>query len=476
MIVSNKNQEIKKNRSDQYFSDKIIPSETFLNDPKKALKKLTIVQKRALRHILWLRNKNSIYFSQDWLANKVGCSRKTINETIRELCDLGLIAKFFRMMQTCLYRITDYILNPNDMWKKALLGILIFSVNNLFSISGNFRYVERVTQYNNKKSLCNSNHSFIYSLLVINSHKQKSSNYSSRHREIKKGDKMEEFKKEEFISDIVKSVTNFEMDLEQQFRLSSIPDAALNYAYSNMKSDSDFNSFWRVAFDYCNAHGMKINWRKYYQVCEAFAVKRSRPKYDEGNGRPQKEGSDSVSRYKQYINQLSPNYLELASKNPIEVFNKQYREMLAYEFNWINTEKSWWQMGMINMVAPSFIGYCGGDLVKNCAPKLHPDEVLYKLDLLTRSDVFKSIVDEFGSDVARKFIVICFDSVLSEQNNAKPAPYRIYNKDKISAHQANLSEFLASDQYEYMSSLLGKATLNKYVLEMVSNWIRLVEC
>lgn len=478
-IRSKTKSQTNKHTSVQYFSERIIPIENIIKDPKKGLNKLSVQERRGLSILLQLSSNISIYPSQNYIGSRAGMCRKTVNEAIASLCEKGLIAKLFRWNKTCIYRISDFITNPTKEWRAALMAISVFWCGNLVSYPQKPLAVDTVTRIYYKQKSISLKKDFILQSCLLNSiyilnmnmylnniHEQK---YIS---EVKRKRNMERINVEDFIQEFIKNKKEYNFTLEQEILLSSYPISALEHGFSNLNGKKDFPLLIFLCNGYCKDRKIKPNWRQYYQLCEAAGIdleNRTKTQKDDG-----KIGSDS--HRERYSKKRSSNFLELAYMNPAEIFLKQCKEMSKYEFNRIISPETWWQMGVINMVGPAFIGFCGGDLITNHAPKMHPDEILYKLDSLVRSDTFHHIQTELGHKLGNDFLLICLESVLSEQTSCRNSKYKnVAQKEKALMHQSNLSEFLTSTRYTILSDLVGTVILKNYVLQIVSNWTKVVE-
>ena len=492
-ITSKTKSQTNKHTSVQYFSERIIPIENIIKDPKKGLKKLSVQERRGLSILLQLSSNISIYPSQNYIGSRAGMCRKTVNEAIASLCEKGLIAKLFRWNKTCIYRISDFITNPTKEWRAALMAISVFWCGNLVSYPQKPLAVDTVTRiYYKQKSIslkkdfkilpnCLKTYFYKYLFNFIESIYLDSNFYSSllnficeynNNYNYGKRVNMEKLIIEDYIHQIIKNHKEFNFTLEQEIILSSYTIGALQYAFANLKGKTDFALLRYLCDEYCKEKNIKPNWRQYYQLCEVAGIDtENRKKPQKGDGELGSESKRNV-----YTPQRSSSFLELAYMNPAEVFLKQCKEMGTYEFNWMITKEIWWQMGVVNMVGPAFIGYCGSNLMTNYASKMHPDEILYKIDSLVRSDAFHQIQTILGSELTKSFLIICLDAVLAEQQMSKQTKFKNpVTKEAVILHQSNLTDFLHGQNYEYISEIVGHEILRDYILQIVSNWTKVVE-
>lgn len=105
IISSNTNtSKIKKQHRKKYF---LPPS----GNPLQEFECLPDLELKAMRIMVWFsNNKNSIHFTQSWLAKQLNIARPTANKVLGSLADRGYISWVYRHMKSCIYTLSDYFL------------------------------------------------------------------------------------------------------------------------------------------------------------------------------------------------------------------------------------------------------------------------------------------------------------------------------------------------------------------------------
>jgi hypothetical protein len=106
-------------------------------------------KKQLLLHCLLESNTWMVcmYFSQSYLARRIGVSRKTINEWIGLFVELNLIHKYYRQSKTCTYEIAPWLLegDTQDWLKDFYRSFFKLSLALLLSISAASANVTELT-------------------------------------------------------------------------------------------------------------------------------------------------------------------------------------------------------------------------------------------------------------------------------------------------------------------------------------------
>lgn len=456
---------MKKNyTSQQYVYEQIIPNKKFLARAADNLRSLSPGARKILSIFRNMGTYKKLYFRQTWLAEATGLCRAQVNRIIKKLDEMGLIAKKYRHMNTSNYRVSDFLINPPAKLKKLLTLICIFSVGMLKSQTCKPSVNKHVTHTLRKILGSNSNtkfNNYIYIKYSINGR-------STAHS-------MSQFNKEDFIPPIVSSLKFLDLTWDQKFKLASFPTNALSHAFTRLKygngTQNSYAWFKYLCEEYCLQQNIKPNWRLYYQLQEVY-----------GTTSEKKEEKPAVKMIVAprvtYSYKLPESYLSLRTENPIYIFNKQYRFMLT-QVNSVIPQHALWELGVANFVRASFFGYLND---KNPAP----DSVLAHIDSLVDSVTYREIVNEFGLAVAKKFIELCLDSVFEEQryalNRLKVSHYgkikeikKVDLTEHVMYRTKNLDEFLRSDSYVYLSQVVGEDLMKKYVYDMLSNWMKIMQ-
>jgi predicted transcriptional regulator len=101
------------------FNNPFLYFNQFDPTPCKAIKEnveqfpdlLTKYEINIFNLMLWfqiLRPNVSSWMSQQWIADKVGCDRRTVIRAMKKFQSLGIIAKDYRHEQTCRYKVSSY--------------------------------------------------------------------------------------------------------------------------------------------------------------------------------------------------------------------------------------------------------------------------------------------------------------------------------------------------------------------------------
>jgi len=458
-----------KNTSQQWDSPKIIPNINFLKDPKSYLNDLAEGSRNVLSiFISFSRSCKRIHFYQAYLARRCKLSLRQVNRIIKKFEQDGLIVKKYNHMRNSYYRVTDMLIKPAKKLLKVLMATCFFAFNVLLS------HPLR-PPFNSKPDVIE-----IRKKTIRSSISNKLSNYLFLNNSINSRCRMSEFKKEDFIPEIVQSLKGLNLTWEQKFKLSAYPFKALSYAFNQFRYSStniygtrnNYSWFKYLCEDYCKREKLNPNWRLYYQLVDVY-----------GTEEPKKEKVEmkelTVAR-QAYSYKLSPNYLALSRYNPLNVFAKQFRTYKSTPLcSWINHEDLY-QLSVVNLVNRSFLGYCDNN-------DIAPDEMLSRLDSLIDSQEFIELLHTFGAEDMAKFIMICLDAVIADQEYRitqikNKLSYRGLQLDdtlkfdeRIIYRTRNVDEFIRSESFEYIASLLGEHLFKTKIYKIVENWIRIMQ-
>jgi hypothetical protein len=91
--------------------------------------------------------RKNVFISQAYVGRTLGLARETVNRAIKTICSLGIFKKIYRSRKTCIYRIDQYLLDPETRAKlsrflPALKRLPIFNVTLLKDYT---RYIYQVT-------------------------------------------------------------------------------------------------------------------------------------------------------------------------------------------------------------------------------------------------------------------------------------------------------------------------------------------
>lgn len=432
------------------------------------MRKFTETEKKVLSIFRNTAHYSSIHFSQMWVAKTCQVTRQTINQIIKKFSQLGLIEKTYRHMKTNIYKVSKFIKAPTPEIKKILLNICFFWVGELMSRPMQPPYKQGLAE--NPTQTIYSNMTYTYNNFYLEDMYISSNSINGRQTGKK-------FNKEDFVQPIVKKLKG--LTWEQKFKLSVFPINALRHAESHGGPEPRYEWFKYLCEDYCKKKNLRADWRTYYKLCDIFKIKPEvvAVKVSKKTQKEEKMKIDLGSNRPKYTTKMVIGNEETGRTHPVVVFMKSYEQMQNYPFNFVISKQKYWQLGVVNMVTPSFITFCGGDLINNSAPNLHPDNVLFSLDRLAWSERFCDLILKFGLDPAKEFLIICIDAILNEQrnflNSRKPKTVRL-TPVEVLGHQNNINNFLKSENYVYLSSLIGELQMKNYMDELILNWTNLV--
>jgi len=457
-----------KNTSLQWDSPKIIPNIKFLQDPKSYLNELADGSRNVLSiFISFGRSCKRIHFFQAYLAKRCNLSLRQVNRIIKKFEQDGLIAKKYNHMRNSYYRVTDLLLTPAKKLLKVLIATCFFAFGILLSkpMSPPFSFKPDVTEIRRKTIRSNINHKLSNHLFLNNS-------INSRCR-------MSEFKKEDFIPEIVQSLKGLNLTWDQKFKLSAYPFKALSYAFNQFRYSStniygtknNYSWFKYLCEEYCTKEKISPNWRLYYQLVDVYGTEEPKKEKVEMKELP-------VAR-QAYSYKLSADYVALGKYNPLDVFIKKISDYKnAAPCSWINPQDLY-QMSVVNMVNRSFLGYCEYN-------NITPDSVLSRLDSLIDSEHFIELLQIHGPEDAGRFIIICLDAIIADQEaRLRDIQNKLHYRripeqpvkfdDKIIYITRNVDEFIRSDSYKYISDVIGELVFRQKVYTLIENWIKIVQ-
>lgn len=231
----------------QYFSNKSYLYKQLLN----------VFLDRANRHKL-------LYFSQQYLADFLGCSRKRINELIQQMKREGILVSQYRHMQSCNYWVSFmfsnfFIRNQLKEIFSALkgmpwyMGITMLLTTNVTQVKlKEYIYLKRnvnVREYTTTKRLS--------TLEIRNGNRDsKGKGETVCNKASKKGNVMTEF---------LQTMNGINDDARH--RLSIFPDEALVYAIKEIKRKQNvtnaFRLFYMICAHYCKNKQIAIQWKDF---------------------------------------------------------------------------------------------------------------------------------------------------------------------------------------------------------------------
>lgn len=97
-------------------------SHNLLHNPFEKISDYSTATRNILNLLIKFSRCRSIFFSQDYIANRLGICREWVNKCIKLLCQEGLISKIYRHRDTCIYKLGAIFRNIDWTWK--LRGVL----------------------------------------------------------------------------------------------------------------------------------------------------------------------------------------------------------------------------------------------------------------------------------------------------------------------------------------------------------------
>lgn len=399
---------------------------------------------------------NQMYFTQSFIAKIALLHRVSVNRAIKRLVEYGFITKVYRHMKSCVYQLTDMVINPPRAIKALLEMICFFSISQLLPSPSMPPFRGHATQdiyYRNYSNLKSNNYIYKYT-----------SNINGRSAIPQK--------KEDFIHPMTEKLKNFNLTVDQKLKISVFHEDALKYALNQLTSKPKVWPGLKFYLEeYCRLYGIKPNLRQYYVGREIW--KDELMKVEE----PQKEVSEILSigstRTRAYIKpKCTKDYMALLNTNPLEVFSRQYTQFLKMENHFLS-EHVRWTMGVSNIVKTSFYSFLGSQNISTI-------KILYHIESLMELGEFLEILNQWGPAGAQKFLALCFESALDAQQDAlrhtaSLQKYRDEEKIKCQVIEMGieLQEFMRSDCYIMMKDILGEEVLRNNIYTLINNWIKL---
>jgi len=283
-------------------------SKELISDPRGFLStRLSHLEFRVFEYLFGLIQayKYNTYVSQDTVAKKLGCSRKSVNEAIGHLRKLGLISTTFRFNQTCLYYLNTFF--NTKVARKNLSVFLKYYVSLSLSM---LVFKPGVTQVNIKEefiinsypcSLSTTRESYNYAYARARGTRHDEHEVGQKEiqeaREIfqyenrrRKGKKMvdeakKSFQDESTYPEIRKLQDTLPLTTHGFVTLAAFPEGAIIKAQKHIKqiitAKKPFSYLISMCKAYCTENSIPVNWRKYYLLKEALAVGDNDPVVDE---------------------------------------------------------------------------------------------------------------------------------------------------------------------------------------------------
>ena len=112
LCYKNNTSKIKKQDSNLKIHNPV-PHRLIQSDIENFLNNLSEGYRKVFNVYLWFQNRTKdIYVSQAWVSRKTDLSRKHVNVIVKNLCLWGLLYKWNRYMETCLYSVSSFFFKP----------------------------------------------------------------------------------------------------------------------------------------------------------------------------------------------------------------------------------------------------------------------------------------------------------------------------------------------------------------------------
>lgn len=277
----NKNQHRKK-----YFSP-------ISSDPIKELLAMPRIQQLLLDIFITFDNKlSSLYFSQRYLANKLGVSRKTVNKYIKDLVQRGYITINYNYFSTCDYYLSQFFRIPS-VRKKLADSIHALKEESLSIIAGSMLHAEKII-------LAKVTRVKAY-LAFIKSSLKRLSMVESLYTSIigkkdKKTIKKSRWRMSHPIIEEIRTIPGVKFTVQEQINLSAFPVEAIRYARNQFVNTAFIRNpiayFTHLCNKYCTAHNLErdLVWRNKLEESyrtnprmfeeSVFEVKQATEQYD----------------------------------------------------------------------------------------------------------------------------------------------------------------------------------------------------
>ena len=235
---------------------------------------LNDIEKRVFEEIVKFDNNfTAIYFSQGWLAKKLGYCRKTINETLWSLSQRGYITSHYNHFSTCDYKLSDYfkLIPVRQLLAPSIkaFAFISLSVLSITMLHAEKNYKVPVTRVNSHSG------SYIY-LAKRNSHilhnqptckRIADASHVTTSQNFQKNIKSEKKMNNPPTNTILEFMNLTELGYA---RLSVFPEAALSWASSRIQKHKGikdpFTYFHKLCKIYCQEHKVDPDWSLYQSI------------------------------------------------------------------------------------------------------------------------------------------------------------------------------------------------------------------